>query len=138
MAQDTVAIDIEAAAQRSHERVYERLSDDAPCKGDGVVLCPFCDRSLEVRRSILGYLDEINDSQKRPHIDGVQLKCAGDDGCAFRPDFDVPIHHDEWAWERQQRGGEKVIDMGYTPDTGTTVQERLRSLGYWPEQPEQP
>lgn len=69
----------------------------------------------------------------RPHIDGVQLKCAGDDGCGFRPDFDVPIPRDEWEEELEARNGERVYDVGYEPGTGESLEERLKSLGYIPE-----
>lgn len=124
MDENTVA----AVEERSHARVFERLSDDAPCKGSDSVLCPFCDRPLRVRRTVLGYLDEVENGD-RPHIDGVQMKCAGDDGCGFRPDFDVPMPRDEWEWEQSHRD-EKLVDMGFSPDDGTTIQERLRSLGY--------
>lgn len=117
---------IEEVEQRSKRRVYDRLSDDAPCKGKGEVLCPFCDRPLRVRRTILGHLDEVDG--RRPHIDGVQMKCAGD-GCGFRPDFDVPISREEWEKEMEARD-RKIVDMGYTPREGDDIVERLQSLGY--------
>lgn len=113
--------------ERSHMRVYRRLADTAPCKGEDSVLCPFCDRQLEVRRTILGFLDEVSEG-RRPHIDGVQMKCAGDEGCGFRPDFDVPIPRSEWEWEMERRP--KVVDAGFTPREGDSIEERLTDLGY--------
>lgn len=128
---ETPTVDVDAIAERSHRRVFDRLAADAPCKGDEAVRCPFCDRALEVRRTILGRLDDLADA--RPHVDGVQMKCAGDEGCGFRPDFDVPISREAWERERARRDGERVIDMGYTPTEGASMQERLRALGYLPE-----
>lgn len=119
---------IAAVEERSHTRVFDRLADEAPCKGDDAVLCPFCHRPLRVRRTVLGQLDEVEDG-RRPHIDGVQMKCAGDDGCGFRPDFDVPISRDEWEQEMDARDG-KLVDMGFSPGEGDSIEDRLRSLGY--------
>lgn len=119
---------VDAIEERSHARVFERLADNAPCKGDDRVLCPFCNRPLRVRRTILGHLEEV-EKEGRPHIDGVQMKCAGDDGCGFRPDFDVPISREEWQAEMDARDG-KLVDMGFTPDEGESVEDRLRALGY--------
>lgn len=119
---------IDAVEDRSHTRVFDRLADEAPCKGEGSVLCPFCKRPLRVRRTILGKLDGIEDG-RRPHIDGVQMKCAGDDGCGFRPDFDVPISRNDYEREMDARDG-KLVDMGFAPDEGEQIEERLRSLGY--------
>lgn len=126
-------MNMDDVADRSLARVRERLSDDAPCKApNGGVCCPFCGQRLTVRRTVLGRLDELP-SGRRPHIDGVQLKCAGDAGCAFRPDFDVPITPAEWQRERARRDGQRVVDRGYTPGNGVGLQERLRALGYLPE-----
>lgn len=131
MAQDTID-DIE---QRSIERVRGRMTEDAPSKGEDGVLCPFCDRPMRVRRTILGQLDEANDEGDRPHVDGVQMKCAGDDGCGFRPDFDVPISSDEYDEELEERG-ERLVDMGFTPEEGASIAERLDDLGYLVESEE--
>lgn len=125
MAQDT----IEAIEQRSTERVQGRMAEDAPCNDADGVLCPFCIKPMRVRRTILGQLDEANDDGDRPHVDGVQMKCAGDDGCGFRPDFDVPISRDEYEAELEKRG-QRLIDMGFTPDEGASIEERLSDLGY--------
>lgn len=120
---------IEDIEQRSIDRVLNRMTDMAPCKGDSDVLCPFCDRPMRVRRTVLGNLSAANSDGECPHVDGVQMKCAGEDGCGFRPDFDVPISKEEHDEELEARG-QKLIDMGYDPNDGEKVEERLRSLGY--------
>lgn len=111
------------------------MTEDAPCNGEDGVLCPFCDRPMRVRRTILGQLDEANEEGNRPHVDGVQMKCAGDDGCGFRPDFDVPISSDEYDEELEERG-ERLVDMGFTPEEGSSIAERLDDLGYLVESEE--
>lgn len=121
---------IDKIEQRSIDRVHDRMTDDAPCRGDGAVICPFCDREMRVRRTILGRLDPANDDGDRPHVDGVQMKCAGSKGCGFRPDFDVPIPKDEWHDERAARDGDRIVDMGFSADDGSSVEERLTDLGY--------
>lgn len=135
--------DVDAVARRSIARITDRLTEDAPCltpDGDGV-LCPFCHREMVVRRTILGTLTTIPSSGEQPHIDGVQLKCAGDQGCGFRPDFDVPLirghgywpeftHGEEFEREFEMRGDQRVVDMGYTPSEGRSLEDRLRDLGY--------
>lgn len=138
--------DLSTIADRSRRRVWERLDAGCPWRGpDGAVYCPFChhhdglERELVVRRTILGRLDETP-AGERPHIDGVQLKCAAD-GCGLRPDFDVPLvadhgywpalsHREEFERELVRRDGERVVDVGYTPAEGATVADRLRDLGY--------
>lgn len=138
--------DLNEIATRSLHRVWERLDPECPWRGaDGQVYCPFCyhedaiARELVVRRTVLGQLDETADGE-RPHIDGVQLKCAGE-GCALRPDFDVPLvaghghwpelnHREEFEHELDRRDDERVVDLGYTPDVGRSVSERLQHLGY--------
>lgn len=139
---DTDALDVDAIANRSMARIVDRLPADAPCRRDGTVICPFCDRDLTVRRTILGTLDAEPDTGVRPHVDGVQCKCAGE-GCGFRPDFDVPLvsgrgfwprltHTEEFERELACRNGERVVDMGFTPGSGDSIQERLQALGYLP------
>lgn len=137
-------MDVDATARRSVGRVLDRLDENAPCRDGDAVVCPFCDSELTLRRSILGTLDEAP-SGERPHIDGVHLKCAGDDGCAFNACFDVPLVEDHGYWpelsheaeferERELRDGERVLDRGYTPDDapgeGDHIQGRLEALGY--------
>lgn len=132
-------VDVEAVAERSMKRVERQITSEAPCYDNGVI-CPFCGRDLVVRRTILGRLDVVPDTTKRPHIDGVELKCAGD-GCGFRPDFDVPLVAGKGYWpelsqeaeyqrELSLRDEERIVDMGYTPSEGSTIQQRLRELGY--------
>lgn len=118
---------------RALRRLHKRLADDAPCAGARHrILCPFCDRPMTLRRSVLGRLDELSDGS-RPHIEGLELKCAGDDGCAFRADFDIPLTEYQWEAELALRDGDRVYDVGYEPDDGDAVAERLRALGYLPD-----
>lgn len=97
---------------RSRERVAERVGH--------VPECPFCERDLTVRRTVLG---------RKPLVDGVQMKCAGDAGCGFRPDFDVPISRETFDRELRDRDGQHRVDPGYDRD-GDPRDERLRALGY--------
>lgn len=131
-------IDVERCLFRSLTRVVERMPDDSPFIHEGDVICPWCQAPLDVRRSKLGRLDEVDG--RRPYIEGVALKCAGE-GCGFRPDFDVPLRAGwgvwpdlsgkaEWERERELRDGEVLVDAGYTPDEGKTAEERLIELGY--------
>lgn len=122
---------IREALERSNRRVYRRLTDDAPLKGDDEnVLCPFCDRPLIVRRTILGHLEEVDG--ETAYIDGVQMKCAGDGGCGFRPNFDVPIAKSVYDEEQRIRS-ERTVDAGLSFDDVETIQKRLRELGYYVE-----
>lgn len=126
------SFDTQAAQDRSYTRVYNHIGPDSHLTDTEreAILCPFCEREMVVRFSILGRLDD-HPQFDRPHIDGVKLKCAGDDGCGFRPDFDVPISSNEWVAERERRNGERVLDAGYTPDSeGKSLEDRLVELGY--------
>lgn len=111
-------------AGRSRARVEERVGDE------GDLSCPFCGNELSVRRSKLGWLPDTDDGE-RPYIEGVAMKCAGDAGCGFRPDFDVPLTETEWERELDRRDGQRAYDCGY--DTDGPARDSLRALGYLPE-----
>lgn len=118
-------MDTRKIAERSYRRIAERTDD---------LSCPFCGRDLVVRMTTIGWCP--SPESQRGFIDGVGMKCAGDDGCGFRPDFDVPLRggywpemtgQEEYEQELGLRNGERSIDIA---DHADDVVGQLRDLGY--------
>lgn len=123
-------MDLDLIAQRSYDRVAQRVSDDSPLKGeDDSLLCPWCQRPLRVRFSTLGriWTDENGDPSL---VNGVSMKCAGNAGCGYRPDFDVPITEEEYEEEMELRDGQTTVKMGTSAESEEKIKERLEDLGY--------
>lgn len=121
-------MDIDNIASRSYQRVADRLPDDASLD------CPYCGRPLTVRHTTLGYAGRVGDEMA--YVDGVQLKCAGDDGCGHRPDFDVPMAPDEYEQELDRRDGHRSVNMADSLLDDDERTDRLRALGYLPQHAE--
>lgn len=123
-------MDLDLIAQRSYARVAQRVSDDSPLKGDDdSLLCPWCQRPMRVRFSTLGRI--WTDENGNPSlVNGVAMKCAGDQGCGFRPDFDVPITKEVYDEEMDLRDGQTTVNMGVSAESEEEIEERLKDLGY--------
>lgn len=123
-----MAMDLDRIANRSYERVKQQVPDDSPLKrDDGSLLCPWCRRPMRVRFSSLGRISTVEDTPV--FVDGVRMKCAGSDGCGYRPDFDVPISEKTYEMEMEERE-HTTVDFGSSTDGEEERRKRLEDLGY--------